>query len=144
MGNWMDERRSRLREFLGLSTDANLLAPGAIEPELPDAVAEQLSFFNIEWHIIPSAEALPMDDAYLSRFYEQAPRGFAEPREHTLRHWAADYPRRVLEAGLDPDALAERAVGELGEVEACWRPVVVRFAELALGRLRTPLPLLEQ
>lgn len=66
-----------------------------------------------------------------------------EPREHTVRHWAADHPHRVLELGLDPDALAERAVAELEEVEACWRPLVERFAELALGRVRTPLPLLE-
>jgi GMP synthase (glutamine-hydrolysing) len=66
-----------------------------------------------------------------------------EPREHTLRHWATDYSRRVVEAGLDPEALAERAVGELAEVEACWRPLVERFAELALGRVRAPLPVVE-
>jgi GMP synthase (glutamine-hydrolysing) len=66
-----------------------------------------------------------------------------EPREHTVRHWAADYPTRVVEAGLDPEALAERAVLELDEVEACWRPLVERFADLALGRSRTPLPVVE-
>jgi GMP synthase-like glutamine amidotransferase len=66
-----------------------------------------------------------------------------EPRAETLRHWAADYPTRVLEAGLDPDALAERAVQELDEVEACWRPLVQRFAELALGRTPADLPLVE-
>ncbi|HKS29471.1 MAG TPA: hypothetical protein VJS44_16695 [Pyrinomonadaceae bacterium] len=86
MGNWMDERASRLREFLGLSTDARLLAPDAVEPDLPDGIAEQLAYFNIEWHVIPSAEALPMDERYLSRFYAQAQRGFAEPREHALSY----------------------------------------------------------
>ncbi|HEX8175664.1 MAG TPA: hypothetical protein VF543_11150 [Pyrinomonadaceae bacterium] len=78
----MDERRSRLREFLDISTDTSLLRPGAIEPDLSGGMAEQLDFFNIEWHIIPSAEALPVDERYLSRFYAQAPKGFAEPREH--------------------------------------------------------------
>jgi GMP synthase (glutamine-hydrolysing) len=66
-----------------------------------------------------------------------------EPRPDTVRHWAADHPHRVLEAGLDPQALAERAVAELDEVEACWRPLVERFAELALGTSPAPLPLLE-
>jgi hypothetical protein len=49
----------------------------------------------------------------------------------------------VVEVGLDPDALVERTVQELDEVEACWRPLVERFADLALGRTRSPLPLLE-
>jgi GMP synthase-like glutamine amidotransferase len=42
---------------------------------------------------------------------------------------------------LDPFALAERAVEELDEVEACWRPVVERFAALAAGRGRVTLPI---
>jgi GMP synthase-like glutamine amidotransferase len=60
-----------------------------------------------------------------------------------VRHWAAHYSRGVVEAGLDPDALADRVVDELPEVEACWRPVVERFAAVAQGRQRTPLPLVE-
>jgi GMP synthase (glutamine-hydrolysing) len=66
-----------------------------------------------------------------------------ESRAETVRHWAADYPHRVLEAGLDPGALAERAVAEIDEVEACWRPLVERFADLALGRTPTSLPVVE-
>lgn len=82
MRSWMDERASRLREAFGLSRDKELLAPDARRPDLSDDAAEQLSFFNIEWHIIPSAEAVPMDEKYLERFYALAPRGFAEPRDH--------------------------------------------------------------
>ena len=37
-------------------------------------------------------------------------------------------------AGLDPDAVVERTVRELPEVEEVWRPVVERFAALAAGR----------
>ena len=51
-----------------------------------------------------------------------------------LRHWGAEYGAAVEEAGLDPVLLAERAVEELPEVEACWRPVVERFAALAQGQ----------
>jgi GMP synthase-like glutamine amidotransferase len=65
-----------------------------------------------------------------------------EPDAGTLRHWARDYPGAVLAAGLDPDALAERAVAELDEVAACWRPMAERFAEMALGRVRS-LPVVE-
>jgi hypothetical protein len=79
----MDERASRLRAEFKLSTDAKLLAPYAIGPELSDEVREQLAFFNMEWHIIPSAEAVPMDEEYLRRFYAKAPRGFREPHEHS-------------------------------------------------------------
>lgn len=83
MENWMDERASRLRKVFGLSTVAKLLANDAAEPELSKEAAEQLAFFNMEWHIIPAAEAVPMDEEYLHRFYPQAPLGFREPREHT-------------------------------------------------------------
>jgi hypothetical protein len=83
MDNWMEERISRLREVFGLSHDTKLLAAEAVEPELSREVSEQLAFFNIEWHIIPSAEAVPMDEKYMHRFYAQAPRGFNEPHEHS-------------------------------------------------------------
>ena len=44
----------------------------------------------------------------------------------------------------DPAALAEGAVAELDEVEACWRPLVERFAAVAAGRGRISLPLVER
>jgi hypothetical protein len=79
----MEERVSRLREVFRLSPNTKLLAPDAVEPELSHEAAEQLGFFNMEWHIIPSAEAVPMDEEYMRRFYPHAPRGFDEPREHS-------------------------------------------------------------
>ncbi|MCA1556930.1 MAG: hypothetical protein LC731_00120 [Acidobacteria bacterium] len=82
MKSWMEERDSRLREVFGLSPETRLLANEAREPQIADAMAEHLAFFNIEWHIIPSAEAVPLDEEYMQRFYPHAPRGFAEPREH--------------------------------------------------------------
>jgi hypothetical protein len=47
----------------------------------PEA-AEGLDHFNIEWHVIPQAGAVPLDDAYFSRLYPMAPRDFTETREH--------------------------------------------------------------
>jgi hypothetical protein len=86
MDNWMGEREARLREAFKLSQGAPLLARDAVRPELPEQAAEQLAFFNMEWHVIPSAETVPVDEEYMRRFYAQAPRGFAEPREHSLSY----------------------------------------------------------
>lgn len=61
----------------------------------------------------------------------------------TLQHWADDYGDAVVESGRDPQALAQRAVAELDEVEACWRPLAVRFAELARGHVLTSLTVVE-
>ncbi len=63
-----------------------------------------------------------------------------EPTAEIVRHWGAHYGDGVRALGLDPLALAERAVGELDEVEQCWRPAMERFAALAQGRGRVSLP----
>jgi hypothetical protein len=81
MKNWVEERASSLREAFKLAPDVQLLGSDAAPPEKFSEVAEQLSHFNIEWHIIPTDEAVPMDEAYFKRFYPMAPRGFMEPHE---------------------------------------------------------------
>jgi hypothetical protein len=78
----MDERTGRLREFFELGADAELIAPETSKFELRPEVAERFSHFNIEWHIIPSAEAVPLDGSYFTRLYRTAPRDFVQPHEH--------------------------------------------------------------
>lgn len=108
-----------------------------------------------QWHedaiveLPPEALLLAASPKYENQAFRVGSRAYGlqfhiEPRAQTLRHWAADYPTRVLEAGLDPQALAERAVAELDEVEACWRPMIGRFADLALGRSPAALPVVGQ
>ncbi|HEX8557991.1 MAG TPA: hypothetical protein VF668_07825 [Pyrinomonadaceae bacterium] len=82
MDHWGAERAERLREYFDLTADVELLAPEAqgFEP-LPES-AENLSHFQIEWHVIPSAEALPLDNAYAARLYPNATRDFTRAREH--------------------------------------------------------------
>src|SRR4051812_16458068 len=82
MDDGLKERQARLREAFNLDAKAQLLAPGAGEAELPASLVERLAHFNIEWHVIPSGEAVPVDDAYMARFYPMAQRGFTQPREH--------------------------------------------------------------
>ena len=82
MTGWMEERGQRLRDFFKLRADTELIAPDAAKLELPPEMTEGLGHFNIEWHIIPSADVMPLDDSYLSRLYPLAPRDFTRPHEH--------------------------------------------------------------
>jgi hypothetical protein len=82
MNNWREERAERLREFFETGPDVELIPQTAANFELPPEVSAGLNHFNIEWHIIPTAQALPLDDAYLARLYPSAPRDFTKAHEH--------------------------------------------------------------
>jgi hypothetical protein len=82
MDGRLEEKARRLREFFGPAEGRGLAAPEAAKFEPGAEVARGLAHFNIEWHIIPSAEAVPFDDSYIARLYPTAPRDFAEPHEH--------------------------------------------------------------
>ena len=108
----------------------------------------------VQWHedaivdLPPGAVLLASSSRYANQAFRVGERAWGvqfhiETPPEMVRHWGAQYTAAVVEAGLDPAALAERAVAELPEVEACWRPVVERFAALAAGRGRVSLPLLE-
>jgi hypothetical protein len=86
MDGWAAERERTLREFFGTGGGRELFAPGASGFEPGAEVSKGLAHFNIEWHLIPAAEAVPFDDAYAARLYPTAPRDFSEPSEHGPRH----------------------------------------------------------
>jgi hypothetical protein len=81
MNGWMEERVERVREFFGVGTDTQLVAPEIAKLELPPQSLEGLAHFNIEWHVIP-ASSIALDDAYMARLYPLAPRDFMKEREH--------------------------------------------------------------
>jgi GMP synthase-like glutamine amidotransferase len=106
----------------------------------------------VQWHedaivdLPPGAVHLASSSRYVNQAFRIGDRAWGlqfhiETPPEMVRHWGAEYGAAVVEAGLDPVALAERAVEELDEVEACWRPVVERFADLAAGRGRVTLPI---
>ena len=108
----------------------------------------------VQWHedaivdLPPGAVLLASSSTYPHQAFRVGDRAWGmqfhiETPPEMVRHWGAEYTAGVVESGLDPAALAERAVAELPEVEACWRPVCERFAALAAGRGRVALPLLE-
>jgi hypothetical protein len=82
MNDPLDERAERLREFFGLKTNAEMLGTEDVKFELTTEAEAGLAHFNIEWHVVPSAETLPLDDAYMARLYPMAPRDFMKEREH--------------------------------------------------------------
>jgi hypothetical protein len=83
MSGWIEEKSKRLRQVFELEADAELIAPEATGFEVQPEMQDGLSHFNIEWHIIPSEQTVPLDDAYLARLYPMAPRDFTKPREHS-------------------------------------------------------------
>jgi hypothetical protein len=78
----LSEREAALRQFFPLTAEAALLRPKAPVPEVTPTLAGHLARFNLEWHIIPSAEAVPLDEAYFDRLYPTRARTFAEPDYH--------------------------------------------------------------
>ena len=108
----------------------------------------------VQWHedavvdLPPGAVLLASSSRYPHQAFRVGDRAWGlqfhiETPPEMVRRWGAEHGAAVAEAGVDPVALAERVVSELDEVEAVWRPVVERFAALAQGRGRVPLPLLE-
>ncbi|MCA1815259.1 MAG: hypothetical protein LC746_02405 [Acidobacteria bacterium] len=83
MADWMREREARLREFFGAGAGVEMIPQDeARRFELSRETEEALARFNIEWHVVPTAGALPLDDDYFARLYPHAPRDFMRPREH--------------------------------------------------------------
>jgi len=105
-----EERAGRLRDFFGLGADAELLAADAPRPGLRREVLEGLARFNIEWHVVPRAADVPLDDSYFQKLYPRAPRDFTRKREHKPPY------REVLARGH------ERHQGRLVGVETTEKP----------------------
>ncbi|HKP87043.1 MAG TPA: hypothetical protein VJZ26_13150 [Blastocatellia bacterium] len=83
MEEMIEERQQRLRRYFGLPPDRELISDGAADLGITPAVSEHLSQHNLEWHVIPSAEAVPFDDAYIKRFYPMCARSFARHGIHS-------------------------------------------------------------
>ena len=108
----------------------------------------------VQWHedaivdLPPGAVHLASSSRYAHQAFRLGPCAWGlqfhiETPPEMVRRWGEEYAGAVRAAGLDPQALAERAVEELPEVEACWHPLVVRFAQIAQGSGRTLLPVVE-
>ena len=87
----MEERAGKLRDFFELGRDAQLTLAETPKFELRPEVAEALGHFNIEWHIIPLGQVVPLDDSYLTRLYPTASRDFRKTGEH-----GASYLDRII------------------------------------------------
>jgi len=78
MPSWYAQREARLRDFFELSAGIEL-ASDVTYSSHSTVAEERLEEFNLEGHVIPSAEAVPFDDAYLERLYPDRSRDFTTP-----------------------------------------------------------------
>jgi len=110
-----------------------------------------LSPVVIQWHwdeiveLPPGALLLAASPRYPHQAFRVGAKAYGlqfhiETPPEMVRGWAAADADAVRAAGLDPDALAERAVDVLEEIEQVWRPFVERFAAVVRGETRTYLP----
>ncbi|HKP12603.1 MAG TPA: hypothetical protein VJZ91_10850, partial [Blastocatellia bacterium] len=82
MQKWIEDRSARLRQFFDLAPDAALLKNANAPADIAAPVREHLARFNIEWQVIPDADAVPFDEAYARKLYPMCARDFAAGRAH--------------------------------------------------------------
>jgi hypothetical protein len=78
----MEERAARLRDFFELGAETEIIKQETAQSGPAREVREGLSHFNIEWHVVPSQESVPLDEAYRARLYPMVSRDFTKAREH--------------------------------------------------------------
>ena len=71
MDNLFDEKQYKLREFFKLDAAVEMISRENVESfDVPPKVAANLQRYNIEWHIVPSAEAVHIDtEDYRRKLY---------------------------------------------------------------------------
>lgn len=96
----------------------------------------------IQWHwdeiadLPPQAVLLASSSRYAHQAFRVGERAWGlqfhlETPAEMVRRWAGNDAERTRAAGLDPDRVLSGALAVLLDVEAAWRPVIERFAELA-------------
>lgn len=78
----VEARTAALRSHFGIDPAVRLLDPGVSLPAVTPPGADALALHNFEWHVVPSADAVPFDDAYQGRMYPHAPATFRSPLHH--------------------------------------------------------------
>ncbi len=80
MQKWIETRSERLAAFFGRPLDTMWITDKAVMPEISTEMEEHLGRLNFEWHIIPTNEAMPLDEAYYDRLYLMRPPYFSSGR----------------------------------------------------------------
>lgn len=132
----------------GVEAGARLVAKRDAASGDPLFAAVPLSPVVVQWHedaivdLPPGAVLLAGSTRYPHQAFRVGERAWGlqfhiETPPEMVRDWGRRFGASVRALGQDPEALAERAVLELPEVEEVWRPVVERFAALALAARAT-------
>jgi hypothetical protein len=107
--DWLQARRRRLSEFFdGRETDS--WNSQSVRPQLSEEQEKNLALVNLEWHIVPPADVLPLDQEYFERMYPL--------RAHNFAHAAGHHPNysQVLREGH------ARQQGHLVAIETTPKP----------------------
>jgi GMP synthase-like glutamine amidotransferase len=103
-----------------------------------------LSPVVVQWHwdvvvdLPPAATLLMSSGRYPNQAFRVGAAAWGiqfhiETPPEMVARWAADSTPELVELGLDPQAVLDRTLPELGEVEEVWGEVLRRFARLAVG-----------
>lgn len=74
--SWLRSREEPLRQHLGLASATPLLDSATAVPQITPQQVSHARSYNLEWHLIPSATAVPFDDEYSARLYKRPPASF--------------------------------------------------------------------
>ncbi|MCW2620812.1 MAG: synthase [Frankiales bacterium] len=134
----------------GPEIGARLVAKRDIAGADPLVWDTPMSWICIQWHhdavteLPPGATLLASSPRYAHQMFRVGERAWGlqfhpEPTAEILAGWVAE--EGLAAAGLDPDAVLERALAELPEIEDLWRPVLERFAAVVRGEDPRPTAL---
>lgn len=121
MQQWMENRIGRMAKFFGLPVESKWMSDGTIVPEVSPKIAAHLDAFNIEWHVVPSSDVLPFDEAYCERMYPTRPAQFDSDKFHTKNI------RNLMKAGH------ARHQGQVIGVERSIKPIYLPGNRQAYG-----------
>lgn len=62
---WLHIRETALKAYFGLDGETSLLDPSTRRPQVTPRVEAHLDLFNLHWHVIPCAAAVPFDEVVL-------------------------------------------------------------------------------
>jgi hypothetical protein len=83
MQKWIESRSEQLAAFFGRPLDTMWMTNKTLMPEISTEMEQHLGRLNFEWHIIPTNEAMPLDEAYYDRLYLMRPPYFSSGRTHS-------------------------------------------------------------
>ncbi len=104
---WIVERQMKLSEFFELGVETKMLETDFI-PKLSPEMQHNFTRCNLEWHLVPSQESVPLDEKYFEKLYPLRPYDFSRAfghhpdYTHVLREGHARQQGRIVAVETTP------------------------------------------